>query len=153
MDKQTLPTKLRLADKEDVGFIFNSWLKSYRNSLFAKPISNTVFFAEHHKVIEKLAKTSQILVACNKEDPAQIYGYACAERVDGVFVLHYIYVKQHFRRFGIGKLLLNSFDHNFEEEAAVYTHHTKIAEKLAAKYSLVYHPYLLINVEQDSEES
>ena len=149
MEKQTLPTTLRLAEEGDIGFIFNSWLKSYRSSLFAKPISNTVFFAEHHKVIEKLAKTSQILLACNKEDPNQIYGYACAERVEGVFVLHYIYVKQSFRRLGIGKLLLDSFDHNFDDESAVYTHHTKIAEKLAAKYHLIYHPYLLINVEQD----
>ena len=146
MEKQTLPTKMRLATEDDIGFIFNSWLKSYRNSYFAKPISNTVYFAEHHKVIEKLAKTSQILIACNKEDEAQIYGYVCAEKVDGIFVIHYAYVKQPFRRLGIAKLLLSSFDHDFSQ-AAVYTHNTNIGEKLSMKYNLVYHPYLIINVE------
>jgi GNAT superfamily N-acetyltransferase len=141
--------KLRLAEESDVGFIFNSWLKSYRSSYFAKPISNTIYFSEHHKVIEKLAKTSEILIACNQDDPSQIYGYACAERVDGVFVIHYIYVKQTFRRMGVAKALLESFDHDYSD-AAVFTHNTSIADKLAAKYNLVYHPYLLINVEPES---
>lgn len=148
MDKPTSPATLRRADEKDISFIFNSWLKSYRSSYFAKSISNTIYFEGHHKIIEKLAKTSEIIVACNPQDPEQIFGYICAEKIDGIFCLHYIYVKQSFRRLGIGKLLLNSFERD-KEQASVFTHHTKIAERLAAKYNMVYHPYLLINVEAE----
>jgi len=149
MENQKLPANLRRADEKDISFIFNSWLKSYRNSLFAKSVSNTIYFSEHHKIVEKLAKTSEIIIACNPDDPEQIYGYACAEKIDGIFCLHYIYVKQPFRRLGVGNFLLNAFDRDISEPA-VHTHQTKIAELLAAKFNTVYHPYLLINVEPES---
>lgn len=148
MEKQTLPASLRRASEDDIGFIFNSWLKSYRNSLFAKTISNTIYFSEHHKIIEKLAKTSEIIIACNPDDPNQIYGYACAEKIDGIFTLHYIYVKQPFRRLGLANFMLTAFDVDMSEPS-IHTHQTKVSELLAAKFNTVYHPYLLINVEQD----
>ena len=147
---ESLPIRIRKANQEDVNFIFNSWLKSYRNSLFAKPLNNTVYFTEHHKVLERIAKTCEIIIACSKEDPNQVYGYFCAERIEGIFVLHYVYVKHTYRNMGIAKLLLSTFNKK-DDEAGCYTHHTRIAEKLAAKYSLIYHPYLLI--QQKNEES
>lgn len=143
MSKQ-LPIRLRLANDEDIPFIFNSWLKSYRNSYFAKNISNTIFYSEHHKLLEKVINQSKIVVACKEDEPDQIYGWICAGKTEGIFTLHYIYVKHPFRSFGVGKALLNAFEHD-TESAAVYTHHTKVAEKLAAKYNMIYHPYVIIN--------
>ncbi len=136
--------RIRRATDGDVPFIFNSWLKSYRNSWFAKLVLNPIYFDQHHKILERLAKTSEILVACNNEDIGQIYGYICAEKIDGVFVLHYCYVKHTFRGMGIAKELLNVFDHKLGD-AAFYTHHTRIAESLSPKYSMIYNPYLLLN--------
>lgn len=148
MANQKLPASLRRAQEKDISFIFNSWLKSYRNSLFAKSISNTIYFSEHHKIIEKLAKTSEIIIACNPDDPDQIYGYICAEKIDDIFTIHYIYVKQPFRKLGLANFMLSAFDVDMGEPS-IHTHQTKTAELLAAKYNTVYHPYLLINVEQD----
>lgn len=142
--KKNLPVRLRRADESDIGFIFNSWLRSYRNSIFARNITNITFFSEHHKVIEKLVKHGQLVVACDNEDTTHLYGYICADYVDGIFCLHYMYVKHTYRNLGIGKTLLNAFEHDISH-AAVYTHHTKMAERLAAKYNMVYHPYILIN--------
>ncbi len=146
--------QLRAAGQEDVGFIFNSWLKSYKFSPFARSITNTIYYAEHHKVIERLLKEHQTIIACNQEDPSQIYGFINAGKVDGIFCLNYIYVKQPFRNLSIGKALLNSFDHDLST-ASVYTHHTRVAERLAAKYSMIYHPYLLFNnaEEESSNDS
>lgn len=143
-DKQQLPIKLRLATSEDVSFIFNSWLKSYRASSFAKGIANEVFFNEHHKVIENLVKTERVTVACSERDENQLYGYIVAGTIEGFFVLHYIYVKHSFRSMGIGTMLLNSFEHN-PEVASVCTHWTRVCDKLGPKYGFIYHPYLLIN--------
>ena len=142
--------RLRKATQEDVGFIFNAWLKSYKTSLFAKNVTNTIYFAEHHKVIERLLKNHETIIACNDEDPSQIYGFINAGKVEGIFCLNYIYIKQAFRNLSIGKTLLNAFEHD-PTIASVYTHHTRMAERLAAKYNMVYHPYLLINTEATNE--
>lgn len=152
MSKTKPPFRLRKATQEDVGFIFNAWLKSYKYSLFAKNITNTIYFSEHHKVIENLLKKHETLIACNNEDPSQIYGFINAGQIDGFFCLNYIYVKQSFRNLGVGKALLNGFDHN-PEHASVITHWTRMAERLAAKYNFVYHPYILFNLEESENDS
>ena len=143
MAKQ-LPILLRPANAEDVGFIFNAWLKSFRNSEHAKDLSNEIYFSEHHKVIEELLKRYDVIIACNNEDPSQIYGFICAGSTDGVFTLHYVYVKHTFRRMGIGQALLNSFQHD-SNYAAIYTHHGRPAKHLAKKYNLIYHPYVALS--------
>lgn len=142
------PVRLRPATQEDVPFIFNAWLKSYRTSSFARDITKTIFFNEHHKVIEKLLKTNQTIIACSDSDPTQIYGFICAGRVDGIFALHYIYVKHTYRNLGLGKALLNAFDHE-PGLAAIHTHMTRSAERLAPKYNMLYHPYVLMLSEQE----
>ena len=149
-----LPIRVRPANQEDVPFIFSSWLKSYRYSGFAKKISNTVYYTEHHKTIEKIVRCNEVYIACNKEEPNQIYGWIAGTRVDHIFVLHYVYVKQLFRRQGIARMLLkDAFDHN-PEVASVFTHHMDdIADKLAAKYNMVYSPYLAFNIEENDDAS
>ena len=88
--------RLRTANDEDLPFIFNSWLKSYRNSHFAEKITNTIYFSDHHKVVENILKDSVTMIACNADDPTQMYGYAVGSQTDGIFVLHFIYVKHTF---------------------------------------------------------
>lgn len=139
-----LPILLRPANAEDVGFIFNAWLKSFRNSEFTKELPNEIYFSEHHKVIEDLLKRYDVIVAANQEDPTQIYGFICAGYTDNVFTLHYVYVKHTFRRMGIGQALLNSFQHD-PSYAAIYTHHGRQAKYLAKKYNFIYHPYVALS--------
>jgi GNAT superfamily N-acetyltransferase len=146
-----MPIRLRTANQEDIPFIFNSWLKSYRSSTFAKGISSTVYFSEHHKVIRRIIDSSTIIIACNEEEPSQIYGWICAGKTDGIFTLHYTYVKKPFRNFGLGKQLLNAFEHD-PTYAAIYTHQTTHATRLAGKYNFVYHPYVLFSTYEDDNE-
>lgn len=144
------PIRIRKAEGSDIGFIFSSWLKSYRDSFFAQNITTTIFFSEHHKVIERLLKGCDVYVACNENDVAELYGFICGERIEGLFVLHYVYVKQMFRSLGIGTTLLNMFEHD-PSVASLYTHHNKVATKLAAKYSMVHSPYLALTPDYRSE--
>ena len=144
--------RLRTATEEDVPFIMNSWLKSFRGSMFARNVINTVYFTEHHKLIERLLKSSSVIIACNDEDSSQVYGWICAEEVDGIFCLHYVYIKHAFRNLGIGKLLFDVFKHDMST-AGIYTHYTRIADKLAAKYNMLYHPYILTNYVKEVKES
>jgi GNAT superfamily N-acetyltransferase len=140
-EEEKVPFKIRPAMEGDVPFIFSSWLKSYRASIGTKQVNNTVFFSEHHKIIENLLRTSSTFVICPAEDEAQICGYICAEQVDSIFVLHYVYVKQTFRGLGIAKLLLNKFDHD-PEMAGICTHMTRVGETLSQRYGFLYNPYV-----------
>ena len=148
---QNNPIRLRPLIEDDLAFIFNSWLKSYRFSHLAEKITNTIYFADHHKVIERLIEDSKVVVACNEEDPSQVYGYVVGGALDGIALLHFIYVKHTFRNMGVGKTLLAAMGHD-KEKAGVYTHHTRMADKLAAKYNFVYHPYLMFESKEVSDE-
>ena len=143
--------RLRTANDEDLPFIFNSWLKSFRFSPFAEKITSTIYFSDHHKVIENLLKNSVVMISCNEDDPSQLYGYAVGSQVDGIFVLHFIYVKHTFRNMGLGKMLLDSFGVD-TENASVFTHFTKASESLASKYNFVYHPYLMYSEVSDGKK-
>lgn len=146
---EKLPITLRKANEEDAGFIFNSWLKCYRKANAVKPITNPIYFQEQHKIIESLVLDDRnfTIMACNPDDPSQIYGFVCAGYYEGIFTLHWIYVKQSFRNLRIGSTLLNAFEHDFGT-AAVYTHHNHISSKLAPKYNMLYHPYILVNYKE-----
>lgn len=134
--------QIRAATEADVPFIFNSWLKSYRNSL--KTVSNAVYFNGHHKVIEALLATSTVSVACDTSDNTQLFGYLVHEEVDGVVIVHYAYVKHPFRKLGILKQLLGSA--NIIGKSGFYTHQTSGATKLADKMNFVFNPYIAYGI-------
>lgn len=133
--------KVRHATEGDVGFIFNSWLKSYRSSSFSKFIPGPVYFDHHHKVIEAILKRATVLVACNPKDNNQIYGYLVFEQQLDVFVGHYTYVKDAYRKMGVLGLLLNAakLPNNY-----FYSHSTMLAGQVLSKLKSqgVYSPYL-----------
>ena len=110
--------RLRPLIDEDHAFLFNSFLKSYRFSPFAEKITNTIYFEDHHKLIERIIENSKVLVACNPSDPSQLYGYILAGEEEGVLVIHFLYVKHTFRNMGIGKTLLDAVGH-LSDNAAV----------------------------------
>jgi ribosomal protein S18 acetylase RimI-like enzyme len=143
-EKPVLPVKIRAVNQQDVPFIFNSWLKSFRETGYlCNPVSNTIYFENHHKLIQKILQRATVYVACDEKYPDQIFGYIVAEKIEGVFVLHYVYIKHNFRKSGIAKSLLNSFDHD-TVHASCCTHLTKAAEKLTPKYNMIYHPYIIL---------
>ncbi len=138
---EELPIAIRPASAEDVSFIFNAWLKSYRSSDFAKNIQGEIYYHEHHKVIEEILKQYNVLIACNKDDYSQIYGFMCAGFTQNVLTIHYVYTKHTFRRMGIAKMLLNAFEYN-PEYACIYTHETNAIKSITKELAMVYHPYV-----------
>ena len=125
-----LPISFRKANEQDVSFIFHSWMNSYKNSSFASKLNPPVYNSEHHKIIEKLLKNSQTIIAHPSDDSTQIMGYICASYVESNLAIHYIYIKHSFRSLGIAKMLLAAFHHN-PEMPILYTHHTKPMDSLS----------------------
>lgn len=134
--------RIRAATETDAPFIFNSWLKCYRHSVFAKEMQNEVYFEAHHKLIEGMVGQATFLIACNDLDPAQIYGYAVGEHVDNTLVIHFIYMKEPYRKLGIAKLLASKLGWKLDMPF-IYTHRTHQAQRFEKMgRPMVYHPYL-----------
>lgn len=132
--------KLRPAKLEDLNFILNSWLKSYRNSPFAAKMINKVYFTNHQKLIKNLLANNLITIACNPQDEEQIFGYTVFNYMPAdVLLIHYMYVKHTYRKFGIAKEMLTAIQK--EQTGVLYTHHTKYADLLKSKVALIFDPY------------
>ena len=138
-----LPIQVRKAGRADIPFITSSWLRSFRDGYLVRSIPNTVYYYQHHKILEALLPRSVVLIACNEENPDQILGWICAEVVDTALVIHYMYVKQPFRKFGIAKRLVGILEESESPPAVMVTHSTPISRPIIKDKGWVYNPYLL----------
>ena len=98
----------RKATPEDVPFIMNSWLNSWKKSPWAGVIRNNHYYAETRGVIEDLVgRGATFEVACRTSRPDRIVGWICTEQTPaGEAVVHYLYVKEPFLPFGVGASLV-----------------------------------------------
>ena len=130
--------KIRDAHPEDINFIYATWLRSYRTgSSIGRQSRNTIYYREYNKVIDQILNSSTIKIACLDEDELIILGYAVFDREN----IHYIFVKEAFRRLGIAKRLVESSLILPE----TCTHSTYLAEAVIEKFKLTYNPFLLFN--------
>ena len=117
----------------DTNFILNSWLKSYRSSGVTEHIPSTIYFTEHKKTVLRLMEDAKILVCCNPEDEEQIFGWTCYEEP---LIIHFIYVKYPYRKFGMAKSLYNTIG-----SPTITSHLPRSYSELKKKYNLIYNPY------------
>jgi GNAT superfamily N-acetyltransferase len=142
-----LPIKIREYTLEDENFLFHSWLKTYFDALMdmkqAQGMRSDVYYQGQHKRIEGLLARGSTLVACNSEDESQIYGWINYEDLtDGGVILHFVYVKQPFRRVGIAKRLIEIAKYSKRE--VFYTHKTPFTKDLAGVVGkATFNPYLI----------
>ena len=138
---------IRQAISEDYPLIFNSWLKSAQKSNFSRNIHASVYFPNHHKIIDDILQRAKTLVAVDPNDASHIFGFIVAEKVEGVCVFHYIYIKHLYRDVGIGQQLLNAMCEilGHSVEVASFCSHLpnyKIANS-ADRRNFIYNPYLM----------
>ncbi len=136
--------------------IKDSWLKSfYYTSKFCENLDWEVYFPNQSELIDRLLKKSKIIIAESLDNPDVVVGYIVYEGD----IVHYVYVKHVFKRFGIAKeLYTHTGLRNFR-----YTHRTsdcnwlfgyikkeKMEERMVKIYmpgrlpDCKYNPYLLM---------
>lgn len=97
----------RGARSDDFKFIFDSWLRSWRESPWAGVIPNNLYFPLTRSTIEQLvARGAEFVIACLAADPERILGWICYEQTGPKAVVHYIYVKDPYLPLGIGDALV-----------------------------------------------
>ena len=94
---------------EDRNFILATWLRGlyYGNTWFSE-IRKDVFMKRYHDVVEYILNhpCASIRVACLEDDPGVILGYSVARVLDDTTVLDWVFVKQAWRKTGIGTRLI-----------------------------------------------
>ena len=102
---------------------------------FAPGIGADLYHAGHGALVDRLLRHSATTVAFLPEEPDEILGWVCT---DG-FILHYVYVKQAYRRRDVATKLLRADVMRF------CTHETRAGRAFVSKFGLRFNPYLLFN--------
>lgn len=113
----------RSLEPEDYNCILSDWAKSYKGSPWAGTVSNNHWHRTVKDTIDSLlSRGASVLLAVADDDTTQILGWVCYEKsASGVFVLHYIFVKDDFRGDGIAPSLLAKAGN----EPCIHTHKTR----------------------------
>lgn len=103
-------TMLRAGVPADHPFVIDSWLLSGRSQAIARDAGRG-YAGDMKWLLRRLLERGALLVACDKEEPGAIWGWALT-RGSSIF---YVYVRQEFRRKGLARALLAPFlDHQGE---------------------------------------
>jgi GNAT superfamily N-acetyltransferase len=127
--------------EDDRNFILNSWLKSYKDSMVCKEIPSEIYYETQRELVSKVLDGAQVLVACSPESDKQIFGYIAYEHPG---LIHYIYVKFPYRKFGIGTSLMEQ-----SEVVAPYIS-THLPRKHKKAPEVIYNPYLLWRLHENT---
>lgn len=153
---------IRPAEKSDEGMIYKAWLESYRSSVWLRAfhrkkirdeagndfnvaetvsvasveqrgIPEFIYYPEQRKRINRLVGRGTTLIACAQDDLDHVYGFICGEKTPNDIVVHYWYVKSTFRRFGIGRQLLQALGWD-STKPLFYTHPTWASTEIGEKH-------------------
>lgn len=114
------PWIIRPYEAADLQLIFDAWLKSYWHGINNEPWPMTFgtrgrvglvsvrfnrddfYNPGQRAMISACIADAGCVVAHQRSDPDELYGFACGTGAR----LHYVYVKEHYRRVGCGSDLL-----------------------------------------------
>lgn len=128
IDPQSL--RYRPPEPEELWLIVDSWAKGWRNSPWAGTVRNDRFFDVHRDTIVGLiARGAKALAAvADGVNGERVLGWVCyEEKPPADTVVHYCYVKDPFRRNGLGRELVHRVTRLSQETGGriFYTHRTR----------------------------
>ena len=126
--------------------ICKSWSLAHRQSFFAGTLPDDLYFPAQLEQINRLLDTSKVLLAQDPEDPQVQYGYLCyQEPRDPQYgpVIHFLFVKEDWRRYGIAKDLLAHAGIDLTKPSR-HTHQSAFSRQYCLKhnYPSVFNPVL-----------
>ena len=144
---QIVPMTTRAMVSADYAFVFGTWLQGhYEKSNWAKGLEWEVYKNHHHALIEEILDKGKALVACDPGYENQIYGYIVYYGIPHQgLVLHYVYTKGPFRRFGVANhLMAEAGFTKMTPFAFTQLNNQDVIHDLRKKWPLArYNPYLL----------
>jgi hypothetical protein len=138
-----LPITIREKTIKDDPFIHSTWVTSLHSG---KPHCFTPwdsFCLSQNKLIDDIDHVSKTLIACLSEDQEVILGYLTYSHINEIFIIHFGYVKNKFRKNKIMNDLLEIADNQYKNKLICITNYTKSYESLNQRYSIIYDPNVI----------
>ena len=136
-----LPYILRPHTNEDENFIYDTFLKIYREVDPNNFIPADNYFSNQRSVIKSLLSKSKVLIATDIENIDYIYGYIIYDFVKDFLVLHWLHIKKPFRNQGIANDIIKTLYPRTKSDIIVCTHKSRVFKQLKDRYKLQYDPY------------
>lgn len=144
--------ELRSPAAADVPFIRHSWVMSYckhatlgdwqpERGVGSARCSSSIYVPEQHALIAQILQRAQCIVACNREDEEQIFGYVVFEEQDDRPCFHYVYVKEKFRKLGIGRALIEEAARLLPKGPLWASHWSNLAPVVLKPAQVEYNPF------------
>jgi len=130
--------KFRKPQNSDTSFIFATWINNYRRLWDKKHVRSRIYFKYEKERIQDILENAQTTIICNPEDDAHIFGWATYSILPELTVIHYAFMKEQYRNFGLMRALLTSLPGD-----KVVTHLTPKVNESIDKWGLIYNPYLV----------
>lgn len=120
----------------DAPFVFSGWVESFRSAHAAGPIPSDMYRTLYREILRRVLDRSRVVVAYNLDRPTQLFGFAVRDREDDQErpVLHYVFVKQFFRRNGVARYLVQELGIS-TRDPFVYTFKSQAAKTIARKWT------------------
>lgn len=140
LDEAKVAFRIRRGEPDDLDCIKGYWLENYRRgSRLASKVPGPIYYRAESKLIDGILTRSHVAIACSTDNDRQVNGFAVAEYLGTIPVLHYVLVKQLFRGFGEAHALLDSL----KMRDGFCTHMTKDFEAQAFRRKLLWNPYII----------
>lgn len=129
---------IRGMNKSDLNLILNSWMLSNR---WTEPdMCNEDYFPSMEKKINDILERANVAVFCNENEVEHVYGWCVWESHPAGHVIHYAYLKNAYRDFGIFRKFA---EQAFPKDRPIYaTHKSRRLAYLKAVHNLHYDPML-----------
>lgn len=138
-----IPHVIRPAEEGDLNFIRSSWLRTYATSNFRRYMTREVYYTGHGELVDDILQRCNALIAANPEDPSQIYAYIVFELYGDVLVLHFVYVKDVYRKLGFCGKLISLLQSGAKSRVTISSHANECFRFIDKKYNVLYNPYFL----------
>lgn len=93
----TIPLESRPSKLEDLGYVYDTWLNSWRTSPWAGCIPNHLFHDTQRATIAGLLTRGALVRVCHfATSPEVIQGWCCYEVKGELVILHYLYAADPF---------------------------------------------------------
>lgn len=135
--------KFRDYDKDkDMSLISNSWLLSALDRSLLNEIKGALIKSTYTVAIHNAIDRSKLILVCLADMPEEVVAWIAYEKFPKQ-VIHYIYVKKHFRSHGFGKSLFEEVMNLYDDNRKCYVSHCAPAsEDFIVDNELIYSPRL-----------
>lgn len=144
---------VRPATDDDLNYVRKTWLWAHAQGAgdFVDAVGGgETYFREHARLRDVALVRGAVVIACRPSVPTGICGFAVTGRSTRAMgrelqLVHFVYVKDRWRRLGVARLLLQPLIGPLS--VAEYTHRTELVSALPVPQGWSFNPYPFLRPE------